>query len=81
METAQRAGSRQAAHPPRVREDGERRLLDRMEGAAAVRAEADRSAAVATALLVGFDFAVREDSSTSWGRRPPEPNVTGWLRC
>lgn len=43
-----------------VREDVERRLLDRMEGAAAAAGdEADRSAAVATALLVGFDFAVR----------------------
>ncbi|MEU6644271.1 TetR family transcriptional regulator [Saccharomonospora sp. NPDC046836] len=44
-----------------VREDVERRLLDRMEGATAAAGEgADRSAAVATALLVGFDFAVRE---------------------
>ena len=44
-----------------VREDVERRLLDRMEGAvAAAGDEADRSAAESTALLVGFDFAVRE---------------------
>lgn len=44
-----------------VREDIERRLLDRMEGAAAAAGnEADRSAAVRAALLVGFDFAVRE---------------------
>jgi AcrR family transcriptional regulator len=44
-----------------VREDVERRLLDRMEGAIAASAPAsDRSAAVAAALLVGFDFAVRE---------------------
>jgi AcrR family transcriptional regulator len=44
-----------------VREDVERRLLDRMEGAvAAVGDEADHSAAVRAALLVGFDFAVRE---------------------
>ncbi len=44
-----------------VREDVEQRLLDRMEGAvAAAGDEADRSAAVATALLVGFDFAIRE---------------------
>jgi AcrR family transcriptional regulator len=44
-----------------VREDVERRLLDRMEGAvAAVGDDADRSAAVRAALLVGFDFAVRE---------------------
>jgi AcrR family transcriptional regulator len=42
-----------------VRDDVEQRLLDRMEGAVAA-GEADRSAAVKTALLVGFDFAVRE---------------------
>jgi AcrR family transcriptional regulator len=40
-----------------VREDVERRLLDRMEGAVAA---SDRSAAVTAALLVGLDFAVRE---------------------
>jgi AcrR family transcriptional regulator len=44
-----------------VREDVERRLLDRMEGAvAASGAGPDRSAAVTSALLVGLDFAVRE---------------------
>ena len=43
-----------------VREDVERRLLDRMEGAAAAGGQRDRSAAVHAALLVGFDFAVRE---------------------
>jgi AcrR family transcriptional regulator len=44
-----------------VRGDVERRLLDRMEGAvAAASDEADRSVAVRSALLVGFDFAVRE---------------------
>jgi AcrR family transcriptional regulator len=44
-----------------VRDDVEQRLLDRMEGAvAAVGNEADRSAAVNAALLVGLDFAVRE---------------------
>jgi len=42
-----------------VREDVERRLLDRMEGAMAASAS-DRSAAISAALLVGFDFAVRE---------------------
>jgi AcrR family transcriptional regulator len=41
-----------------VRQDVEQRLLDRMEGALAV--SSDRSAAVTAALLVGFDFAVRE---------------------
>jgi AcrR family transcriptional regulator len=44
-----------------VRQDVEQRLLDRMEGALAASAPAlDRSAAVTAALLVGFDFAVRE---------------------
>jgi len=44
-----------------VREDVERRLLDRMEGAvAATRPESGRAAAVTAALLVGLDFAVRE---------------------
>ena len=44
-----------------VRDDVERRLLDRMEGAvAASPSESDRSAAVTSALLVGLDFAVRE---------------------
>jgi AcrR family transcriptional regulator len=44
-----------------VREDVERRLLDRMEGAvAATSGESDRGAAVKAALLVGLDFAVRE---------------------
>ena len=44
-----------------VREDVERRLLDRMEGAvAAAEDQGDPSAAVRAALLVGFDFAVRE---------------------
>ncbi len=43
-----------------VREDVERRLLDRMEGAVAATGPADRSAAVTAALLVGLDFAVGE---------------------
>lgn len=44
-----------------VREDVEQRLLDRMEGAlAAAGDESDRSSAVKAALLVGFDFAVRD---------------------
>jgi AcrR family transcriptional regulator len=45
-----------------VRRDVDQRLLDRMEGAiAAAGEEADRSAAVTAALLVGFDFAVHEN--------------------
>ena len=44
-----------------VREDVERRLLDRMEGAIAASVPAsDRAAALTAALLVGFDFAVLE---------------------
>ena len=44
-----------------VRHDVEQRLLDRMEGAIAASAPAsDRSAAVMAALLIGFDFVVRE---------------------
>lgn len=43
-----------------VREDVERRLLDRMEGALAAGSP-DRAAAVTSALTVGLDFAVRED--------------------
>ena len=43
-----------------VRDDVERRLLDRMEGAIAASALLDRSAAVMAALVIGFDFAVRE---------------------
>jgi AcrR family transcriptional regulator len=44
-----------------VRRDVEQRLLDRMEGAIAASAPpSDRSAAVMAALMIGFDFAVRE---------------------
>jgi AcrR family transcriptional regulator len=55
-----------------VREDVERRLLDRMEGAvAATGPESDHSAAVTSALLVGLDFAVREDFLRILGDPPP----------
>jgi len=54
-----------------VREDVERRLLDRMEGAlAATGADSDHSAAVTSALLVGLDFAVREDFLRILGEPP-----------
>ena len=53
-----------------VRDDVERRLLDRMEGAAAAGNQADRSAAVKAALLVGFDFAVREGFLRILGEPP-----------
>lgn len=54
-----------------VREDVERRLLDRMEGAAAASGpESERSAAVTSALLVGLDFAVREGFLRLLGNPP-----------
>ena len=54
-----------------VREDVERRLLDRMEGAvAAVGKKANRPAAAQAALLVGFDFAVEEDFLQILGATP-----------
>lgn len=44
-----------------VRQDVEQRLLDRMEGAIAASAPgSERPAAVMAALVIGFDFAVRE---------------------
>src|SRR4051812_41010638 len=51
-----------------VRRDVERRLLDRMEGAAG--ASSGRSAAVSAALLVGFDFAVRQNVPRLLGEPP-----------
>jgi AcrR family transcriptional regulator len=53
-----------------VRDDVERRLLDRMEGALAAYDASDRSPAVAAALLVGFDFAVREGFLRILGEPP-----------
>jgi AcrR family transcriptional regulator len=54
-----------------VREDVERRLLDRMEGAIAASTSAsDPSSSVTAALLVGFDFAVREDFLRLLGEPP-----------
>ena len=53
-----------------VRDDVELRLLDRMEGAVAA-GEGDRPAAVRAALLVGFDFAVREKFLHLLGAPPP----------
>lgn len=54
-----------------VREDVERRLLDRMEGAiAASLLAADRSAPVRAALLAGFDYAVREGFPLLLGAAP-----------
>ena len=50
-----------------VRNDVEQRLLDRMEGAIAA---GEGSAAVKAALLVGFDFAVREGFPQLLGAPP-----------
>ncbi|MGS0687442.1 TetR/AcrR family transcriptional regulator [Nakamurella sp. GG22] len=51
-----------------VRGDVERRVLDRMEGAAG--ATTGRSEAVSAALLVGFDFAVRQNVPRLLGEPP-----------
>jgi hypothetical protein len=53
-----------------VRDDVERRLLERMEGAIAASAPLDRSAAVMAALVIGFDFAVREGFLRILGDQP-----------
>lgn len=53
-----------------VREDVERRLLDRMEGALAAGSQPDHPAAVTSALLVGLDFAVRENFLRILGEPP-----------
>jgi AcrR family transcriptional regulator len=54
-----------------VRQDVEQRLLDRMEGAiAGAGKEPDRSAGVRAALLVGYDFAVREGFLRLLGEPP-----------
>jgi AcrR family transcriptional regulator len=56
-----------------VREDVERRLLDRMEGAFAASGPAsERSVAVTSALQVGLDFAVREGFLRILGKPPVE---------
>ena len=51
-----------------VRRDVERRLLDRMAGAAS--ATSPRSAAICAALVVGFDFVVRQDIQRLLGEPP-----------
>jgi AcrR family transcriptional regulator len=51
-----------------VRRDVERRLLDRMEGAAS--AVDGRSAVIRAALLVGFDYAVHQDAPRLLGEPP-----------
>jgi AcrR family transcriptional regulator len=56
-----------------VRAEAERRLLDRMEGAAAAtRAGHGRAAAVQAALLIGFDFAASQGFTRLLGEPHPE---------
>jgi AcrR family transcriptional regulator len=55
-----------------VRVDVERRLLDRMEGAAS--ATTDRADAITSAMLVGFDFAVEQDFFRILGDPPARSN-------
>ena len=58
-----------------VRAEAERRLLDRMEGAAAARAADGPVAAMRTALLVGFDFAAGQHFARLLGERHPARDV------
>ena len=64
-----------------VRDDVERRLLDQMEGAIAASVSLDRSAAVMAALVIGFDFAVREGFLRILGDPPAGPNMTASPTC
>ena len=54
-----------------VRGEAERRLLDRMEGAAAARAAEGSAAAMRAALLVGFDFATSQRFARLLGEPHP----------
>jgi AcrR family transcriptional regulator len=56
-----------------VREEAERRVLDRLEGAAAARAGEGRSAVTRTALLVGFDYVVARGLARLLAERHPGP--------
>jgi AcrR family transcriptional regulator len=56
-----------------VREEAERRVLDRMEGAAAARAGDGPSAVTRVALLVGFDYAVGQGLARLLAEQRPEP--------
>jgi AcrR family transcriptional regulator len=56
-----------------VREEAERRVLDRLEGAAAARAGEGRSAVTRTALLVGFDYVVGRGLARLLAERHPGP--------
>lgn len=60
-----------------VRRDVERRLIDRMEGAA----EFARQHAVRAALQVGFDFATGKDSYTCSPSRLSALKTICWWKC
>ena len=55
-----------------VREEAERRLLDRMEGAVAARSPDGPAAALQGALLVGFDFVVGQGFTLLLGEAHPD---------
>jgi AcrR family transcriptional regulator len=55
-----------------VRDEAERRLLDRMEGAAAALNGRGDDAALRAGLLVGFDFAVGEELAAMLAEPHPE---------
>jgi AcrR family transcriptional regulator len=55
-----------------ARAEAERRLLDRMEGAAAARAAEGAAAALRAALLVGFDFVVAQEFARLLGEAHPD---------
>jgi AcrR family transcriptional regulator len=58
-----------------VRAEAEQRLLDRMEGAAAVRGDRGPTDSVRDALLVGFDFAVSQGFLRLLGEPHPARDV------
>jgi AcrR family transcriptional regulator len=58
-----------------VRDEAERRLLDRMEGAAAAVAADGPGAAMRSALLVGFDFATSQRFARILGEPHPARDV------
>jgi AcrR family transcriptional regulator len=59
-----------------VRAEAERRLLDRMEGAAAAtRTDGGRAAAVRAALLIGFDFATEQGFMRLLGEPHPARRI------
>jgi AcrR family transcriptional regulator len=55
-----------------ARAEAERRLLDRMEGAAAARAAEGPAVALRAALLVGFDFVVAQQLARLLGETHPD---------